>query len=64
MDGTLFFEVYRDTAGRYRWRLRYGAQILAESAEAYNDKRTCTTLLGIVRDRSAGRPIVDTTADP
>ena len=64
MDGTLFFEVYRDGEGRYRWRLRYGAQILAEPAAAYNDKETCTALLGIVRDRSAGRPIVDTTGDP
>jgi uncharacterized protein YegP (UPF0339 family) len=64
MDGSLFFEVYRDGEGRYRWRLRYGGQILAESAEAYNDKRTCTTLLGIVRDRCAGRPMVDTTGVP
>ena len=64
MNGPLFFEVYRDGDGRYRWRLRYGGQILAESAEAYNDKKTCTALLQIVRDRSAGRPIVDTTGDP
>jgi uncharacterized protein YegP (UPF0339 family) len=64
MDGTLFFEVYRDGTGRYRWRLRYGGQILAESAEGYNDKETCTALLAIVRDQSAGRPIVDTTGDP
>ena len=64
MDGTLFFEVYRDGEGRYRWRLRYGAQILAESAEAYNDKEACKALLEIVRDQSAGKPIVDTTGDP
>jgi uncharacterized protein YegP (UPF0339 family) len=64
MDGTLFFEVYRDGAGRYRWRPRYGGQILAGSAEGYDDKETCTTQLGIVRDQSAGKPIVDTTGDP
>jgi uncharacterized protein YegP (UPF0339 family) len=48
MDGSLFFEIYRDV-GRYRWRLRYGAQILAESAEAYNDKKWAT-----IRGRRGG----------
>ena len=61
MDGALFFEVYRGGDGRYRWRLRYGAQILAESSEGYNDKKTCMALLEIVRGRSVGKPIVDTT---
>jgi uncharacterized protein YegP (UPF0339 family) len=56
MDGSLFFEIYRD-GGRYRWRLRYGERILAESSEAYEDKKKCTAVLNFVRSQAELAPI-------
>jgi uncharacterized protein YegP (UPF0339 family) len=61
MNGPLFFEVYRDGDGRYRWRVRYGERILAESSEAYEDKKKCTAVLKFVWSRAACAPLVDAT---
>jgi uncharacterized protein YegP (UPF0339 family) len=63
MNGDLFFEVYRNGDGRYRWRLRYGERIVAES-EAYKEKRHCTAELKFIRSQAARIPIKDTTGDP
>ena len=36
------FEVYKDKAGEYRWRLKAGnGQNIASSGEGYTDKRGC-----------------------
>lgn len=36
------FEVYRDEAGEYRWRLRAdNGEIVAQSSEGYSRKRDC-----------------------
>lgn len=36
------FEVYKDKAGEYRWRLRTtNTQVIATSGEGYSSKRAC-----------------------
>ena len=36
------FEVYKDKAGEYRWRLRaQNTKVLATSSEGYAEKRSC-----------------------
>lgn len=38
-------EVYRDSAGEWRWRLRYGGDIIADSSEGYTRRRDCLRAL-------------------
>lgn len=41
-------ECYQDARGEYRWRIRVGDDIVADSSEGYTDKRNAlTSLFGI-----------------
>src|SRR5687768_5291574 len=44
------FEVYKDKAGQYRWRLRsMNKLILATSGEGYKEKRDCLSAVESVK---------------
>jgi len=52
------FEVYKDKAGEYRWRLRAtNTQILAIAAQGYSDKRSCLNAIESVKRDVASAPI-------
>jgi uncharacterized protein len=54
------FEVYKDKAGEYRWRLRsMNKQILASSGEGYKEKRACLAAIESVKRAAAEAPVVD-----
>ena len=54
------FEVYKDRAGQYRWRLRsMNKQILATSGEGYKEKRDCLSAIDSVKRAAAEAPVVD-----
>ncbi len=43
MAGTCEFELYKDSAGQYRWRLRSAnGQIIATGGEGYTTKAQCS----------------------
>lgn len=51
-------EIYPDTAGNYRWRLKSSnGQIVASSGEAYDSKSNATRAAENVRDNAGGASI-------
>ena len=52
------FEVYKDRAGEFRWRLRAtNTQILATSGDAYKAKRDCLHAIESVKQAAANAPV-------
>ena len=48
----LTFWVYRDRAGKWRWRLRAGnGKILADSGQSYQHKTECLEATGLIVQR-------------
>lgn len=39
------FELYKDTAGEWRWRFMYNAKIMADSSEGYKTRFGCKRAL-------------------
>jgi uncharacterized protein YegP (UPF0339 family) len=56
------FEVYKDKAGEFRWRLRAtNTQILATSSDGYAAKRDCLHAIDSIKRAAANAPVEDTT---
>ena len=56
------FEVYKDRAGEFRWRLRAtNTQVLASSGQGYTTKRDCMSGIESVKRAVAEAPVEDTT---
>ena len=56
------FELYRDSAGEYRWRLQAANnEIIADSAEGYNNKADCEHGIELVRELAPTVPVNDKT---
>lgn len=56
------FQVYRDTAGEFRWRLRAGNnEIIAVSGEGYTSKQSCLHGIDVVKREAAGASTEDLT---
>jgi uncharacterized protein YegP (UPF0339 family) len=54
------FEIYSDSGGSFRWRLKAGnGQIVATSGEAFSSKSSATRAAENVRDHVSGAPIVE-----
>ena len=48
------FELYRDSRGRFRWRLKAGnGRVIATANEAYNTKAACRQAIERVRSGAA-----------
>jgi hypothetical protein len=54
------FELYKDKAGEYRWRLQANNnEIVADSNEGYSSKASCLHGIEVVRTLAAAAPIND-----
>jgi uncharacterized protein YegP (UPF0339 family) len=54
------FEVYKDKAGQYRWRLvAPNGKSIAESGEGYSGKQACLDGIASVQQHAAGAQIVE-----
>ncbi len=54
------FEIYRDAAREWRWRLRAGnGRIIADSGEGYADKAGCSDAIDLVKAGSGGAEVVE-----
>lgn len=54
------FEVYKDRAGEFRWRLRaQNTQVLAGSGQGYTTKRDCLSGIESVKRAVAEAPVED-----
>ncbi len=57
------FEIYRDHAGEWRWRLRMtNGNVVADSAEGYAQRVDCERGIAVVKS-SAPASIVDMTTE-
>ena len=53
------FEIFRDTRGEYRWRLRApNGRIIADSAEGYTTRQACEDGVNLVKRYAPGANIV------
>jgi len=56
------FEVYKDKAGEFRWRLQANNnEVVADSNEGYKSKDSCLHGIEVVRQIAASGPINDLT---
>jgi uncharacterized protein YegP (UPF0339 family) len=54
------FEVYKDKAGEYRWRLvAPNGKSIADSGEGYSSKQACLEGLESVKKHAAGAQVVE-----
>jgi uncharacterized protein len=54
------FEVYKDKAGKYRWRLvASNGRIIAESGESFSGKEACRDGIESVKKNAPGAQIVE-----
>ncbi|UCG10384.1 MAG: YegP family protein [Dehalococcoidia bacterium] len=56
------FELFQDSAGEYRWRLRHeNGQIIADSGEGYTTKDNAINGIESLKENAATAPIEDQT---
>jgi uncharacterized protein len=56
------FELYRDDAGEFRWRLQAANnEIVADSNEGYDSKQGCLHGIDVVKQIAASAPVNDLT---
>lgn len=53
------FEIYRDKAGEWRWRIRASNErILADSGEGYDNEGDCVDAIALIRVNAKSAPLV------
>jgi uncharacterized protein YegP (UPF0339 family) len=58
------FEMYKDKAGEYRWRLRMqNTKVIATSGEGYTTKRACEEAIDSVKKNAADAAVEEKEAD-
>jgi hypothetical protein len=58
------FEVYKDKAGEYRWRLRTtNSQVIATSGEGYSSKRACEEGIDSVKKNAPDAAVEEKESD-
>ena len=57
------FEVYKDKAGEYRWRLRMqNTKVIATSGEGYKEKESCLKAIESVKRAAVDAPVKEVEA--
>ena len=56
------YEIYKDAAGKFRWRLKAPNGEIIASGEAYESKDGCKNGIQSVKTNAPNAEIVDTTA--
>lgn len=58
------FEMYKDKAGEYRWRLKASnGQVIASSGEGYTTKANCQNGIESVKKNAGGASVDDQTGE-
>ena len=58
----MYFELYRDAKGEYRWRLKSrNHQIIAVSSESYTTKQNCEHSIELVQETTKETEVKDLT---
>lgn len=60
----LTFEVYEDTKGEHRWRLKSAnGQVIASSGQGYKAKADCRRAIEIIREGAASAKVEEASAE-
>jgi hypothetical protein len=51
----MYFEVYRDVHGYWRWRLKAANHRIVASGESYRSRGDCLGAIGLVQSSSSAR---------
>lgn len=54
----MYYQMYRDTAGLWRWRLRAGNNEIIAHGESYYNRQDCLHAIGLVK-ASKDAPVYD-----
>jgi len=61
----MFFELYRDKKGEYRWRLKaHNLKIIATSGEGYHNKKDCRDELEQIKKHAAEAKVIEIPDEP
>ena len=56
----MYFEIYRDTSGHWRWRAKaVNHVIIADSAEGYVNKADCLHGINIIKNEAAMAQVIE-----
>ena len=53
----MYFEVYKDVKGEYRWRLKAANHEIIAQSEGYTTKQNCLHAVGLVKSTTAATPV-------
>jgi uncharacterized protein YegP (UPF0339 family) len=53
------FELYEDSSGEWRWRLRAGGDVVADSGEGYSSKQAAEEAIERVQRDAGGADVLD-----
>lgn len=56
----MYFEVYKDASGQWRWRLKGGNHEPIASGESYTTKDNCLKAIGLVMETNRQTPVKET----
>jgi uncharacterized protein YegP (UPF0339 family) len=58
------FELYRDSADDFRWRLRAdNGNVVADSGQGYSRRTDCERGIEIVKEQASGAEVIDQVED-
>ena len=55
------FEIYRDVADEYRWRLRADNHKIIAHGESYKNRQDCLACIDLIRNLPSDTPVKDLT---
>lgn len=55
----MYFEIYKDVAGQFRWRLRAANHEIIAQGEGYTSKQNCQNAINLVKGTNAFTSVKD-----
>lgn len=57
----MYFEIYKDAAGQWRWRLKAANHETIAQGESYTSKQNCLHAVNLVKSTDSATPVKDLT---
>lgn len=58
----MYFEIYKDAKGEYRWRLKAANHEIIAQGEGYTSKQNCLNAVNLVKSTNSATTVNDLTA--
>lgn len=53
----MYFEIYKDAKGEYRWRLKAANHEIISQGEGYTSKQNCQHAVDLLKSTTAATPV-------